>query len=112
MLFPGAAAAAGLRVPIFPVTLAQGNYLDPGQGRMRGTTKVKTDQVNLPVYRKVRLMRESDGMVVREMWSDPLTGAYDFTGLNRNYTFTVIAYDHTGLYNGVIATGGVPELMP
>lgn len=67
-----------------------------------GSTK-NTGTPNTPVRRRVRLHDQPTGSLVREMWSDAATGAYQFTGL-RAGTFYVTAFDHTGLYNGEIMT--------
>lgn len=67
-----------------------------------GTTK-NTGSPNAPVRRRVRLHDHPSGRLVREMWSDPVTGAYQFTGL-RAGTYYVTAFDHTGEYNGEIMT--------
>ena len=67
-----------------------------------GTTK-NTGTPNTPVRRRVRLHDQPTGVLVREMWSDEVTGAYQFTGI-RAGTFYVVGFDHTGTYNGVIET--------
>jgi hypothetical protein len=68
----------------------------------QGST-ANTGTPNTPVRRRVRLHDQPSGRLVREMWSDPVTGAYQFTGL-RAGTYYVTAFDHTGQYNGEIAT--------
>lgn len=67
-----------------------------------GSTK-NTGTPNAPVRRRVRLHDHPSGRLVREMWSDPATGEYQFTGL-RAGTYYVTAFDHTGEYNGEIMT--------
>lgn len=90
--------------------------LGQGVGRVRGTVKVKGTPDNKPVFRKVRLVREKDGLVLREQWSDKTTGAYDFTFIDELQTWTVVSYDHTQDKRAVIAdnltlaNGGV-EIM-
>lgn len=97
------------------VTKGFGDYvtgvLGTGRGRITGTVK-ETGTPNTPVYRRVRLMREKDGLLLRELWSHPVTGAYSFDYVDELQKFTVLSYDHTGAYNGVIATGLTPELIP
>lgn len=91
--------------------------LGQGIGRVRGTVKEKGTASNVPVFRKVRLIRERDGLTVREQWSDKITGAYDFTFIDELQTWTVISYDHEHDFRAVIAdnltlaNGGV-EIMP
>jgi SPRY domain len=82
--------------------------LGRGTGRVRGSVK---NTPGTPVYRKVRLHRERDGLLIRELWSDRVTGAYDFRHVDELQTYTILSYDHTGTYNGVIAANITPELM-
>ena len=90
--------------------------LGQGIGRVRGTVK-ETGMPNSPVFRRVRLIRERDGMLMREVWSDKVTGAYDFTYIDELQTWTVVSYDHLHNYRAVVAdnltlaNGGV-EMMP
>lgn len=85
--------------------------LGQGVGRVRGTIKEK-GTVNTPLHRKVRLIREKDGLVIREAWSDPVTGAYDFKYVDEAQTFTVISYDHLHNHRAVVADNMIPEAMP
>lgn len=83
---------------------------DGGNGKITGTTKVKGSP-DVAVSRRVRLIRERDGICIREAWSDPTTGAYQFLNINPAVVYTVITYDHTKNYRAVIADGLVPEIM-
>jgi hypothetical protein len=83
--------------------------LGKGRGRVRGTVKVTP---NTPVYRKVRLIREHDGVVIREQFSHPVTGSYDFKFIDELQKWTVVSYDYEKLYRAVIADNLTPELMP
>ena len=90
--------------------------LGQGIGRVRSTVQEKGTP-NTPVHRRVRLVRECDGLVLREQWSDPVTGAYDFQFVDEMQTYTVLSYDHTRNFRAVIADGltlanGTVELMP
>ena len=90
--------------------------LGAGIGRVRSTVQEKGTP-NTPVHRRVRLVRECDGLVLREQWSDPVTGAYDFQFVDELQTYTVLSYDHTRNFRAVIADGltlanGTVELMP
>lgn len=85
--------------------------LGDGVGRVKGTVATKGSP-NQFVHRKVRLIRERDGMVIREMWSDAITGEYDFQWVDEAQTFTVVSYDHLRNYRAVIADNLTPELMP
>lgn len=94
----------------------QTGVLGQGIGRVRGTVKFKNTPVNTPLKRRVRLIREYDGLQVRETWSDPVTGIYDFTYIDELQTWTVVSYDYAHDKRAVIAdnltlaNGGV-ELM-
>ena len=76
--------------------------LGKGIGRVRGTVKL-AGTPSLPVSRRVRLVREKDGLVVREQWSIPATGGYDFKYVDEMQSWTVISYDHTLDKRAVIA---------
>lgn len=83
---------------------------DGGNGKITGTTKVKGSP-DVAVSRRVRLIRERDSICIREVWSNPVTGAYQFLNINPTIAYTVVTYDHTKNYRAVIADGLVPELM-
>lgn len=115
--FTGAQNPVPNLAPCVTDTLTQGNWLDPGNGRVAATVKLKSDPANKPLRRRVRLVRESDGMVVRETWSDSLTGAYAFEGLRTDYVYSVISYDHlhdkrAEIADGLTLENGGVELMP
>lgn len=80
-----------------------------GPGVVSGTVKVLALPENMPVFRRLRLHEQKSGKLVREVWSDALTGAYSFTGL-RMTVYYVTGFDHTGTYGGVIETDLVPEV--
>lgn len=86
--------------------------LGQGIGRVRGTVKRKDQPANAPLKRRVRLVRERDGLVLREAWSDAVTGEYDFQYIDELQTWTVIAYDHEHNFRSVIADNLTPEMMP
>lgn len=83
-----------------------------GQGRVPGTVKRDADPTDLPLRRRVRLIREIDGRVIRETWSDAATGEYLFTGVSEHETYTVISYDHERNYRAVAADNIIPEVLP
>lgn len=86
--------------------------LGQGIGRVRGTVKRKDQPANVPLKRRVRLVRERDGLVLREAWSDAVTGEYDFQYIDELQTWTVIAYDHEHNFRSVIADNLTPEVTP
>jgi hypothetical protein len=62
-----------------------------------GSTKNKDTPTDLPVRRRVRLFDQQSGRLLRELWSNAETGAYQFKFV-RGGTFFVIAFDHTLTY--------------
>jgi len=83
-----------------------------GMGLITGTVKEKALPANTPLHRKVWLMDEASGMVIRETWSDATTGNYEFRAIKQGVKYTVLAYDYTGSYRAVIADAQIPELIP
>lgn len=73
-----------------------------GGGRIWGTTKVKGTP-NLPTKARVRLLRDQDSLLAREVWSNPETGAFEFTGIDASQPFTVLAADAAGNFRAVAA---------
>lgn len=82
-----------------------------GQGRIYGTVELYVQAGNIPLPRRVRLHRSRDGMLVRETWSDA-QGNYSFDHISERYTYDVIAWDHEGLQQSVVANDLTPEVMP
>lgn len=82
-----------------------------GLGRIAGTVQIK-GRPDSPVARKVRLFDVRTGILVRETWSDPVTGAYAFTGLDPTRDYLALAHDHTRQYNAVVADRLTAEPMP
>ena len=82
-----------------------------GNGRIAGTVK-EDGTPDVPVKRRVRLHREQDGLLVREVWSHPTTGAYIFDHIDATKQYTVITYDYEHDYRAVIADNITPEAMP
>lgn len=95
-----------LHGPIMPLRAFIG-----GDGRIVGTVSIKGTP-NSPVRRRVRLIREIDGICVAEQWSDAVTGAYAFAGFDRTITYTVLAYDGPRVFKATVADGVIPELIP
>lgn len=103
---------------VFGTPLVQGSikgrydYIYGGTGRVRGTVKEKNTPVNTPLQRRTRLVREVDGQMLREQWSDATTGAYDFQDVPLGEKYTVISYDYAHNYRAVVADNLTPEVMP
>lgn len=83
-----------------------------GVGTITGTVKKDADPADIPLRRRVRLMREIDGRVIRETWSDASMGEYIFTDVSEHETYTVISYDHERNYRAVVADNITPEVLP
>lgn len=82
-----------------------------GLGRIAGTVKIDSTP-DYPAWRRVRLFTRRDNRLAREVWSDPVTGAYSFDHVSLTLEFTVIAYDHTGAYNAEIRDAIRAEAIP
>lgn len=80
---------------------------DSGPLSISGTVAID-DTPDIPVRRRVRLHDKTTGRLVRETWSDPVTGAYAFEKL-RDGLYYVTAFDHTGNHNAVIKDAIRPE---
>ncbi len=84
---------------------------DVGAFRMAGTV-TSLGSPNQPLRRRVNLIDELTGRIIRETWSDATTGAYSFDSIAGGRLYTVISYDHTGLFRAVIADKLTPTAMP
>lgn len=101
----------GLPRSVAPGMLRVRDAEDGGFGRLAATVK-QVGTPNSPVWRRVRLLDRRTGRCIRETWSDPVTGLYEFTYIALNREYTVVAYDHTGVHNAVIADPILAEPMP
>lgn len=80
------------------------NIYHGGPGSVIGTVKRKGTPANVPLVRRVRLLRDRDGVMVGETWSNS-AGAYVFRYLDAVETYTALSYDHTGELESVCASG-------
>lgn len=86
------------------VGLNVGPYRVPGNVYIDGTP-------DLPVSRRVRLFDRLTAVCVREVWSDPLTGAYLFDKLPMpGDGYFVVTHDHTNVFNAAIKDRITPAL--
>ncbi len=96
-----------------PAPLHVGDYrpgrLGKGTGTVYGTTEIKGTP-DAPLRARVRLIRERDGLVYREVWSDGVTGAYRFDGVDELETYTVLTYHPMRDKRAVVADGIIPEV--
>ena len=81
-----------------------------GKGRIAGTLKIHGTP-NTPVQRKVRLVRDRDGLLVRETYSNATTGAYSFDYIDERVRYTVLAYDNLNDFRAVVADNVAPEVI-
>ncbi len=98
--------------PFLRIPPSQQDREDGGAGRITGTVKEKNTPANTPLKRRVVLLSMPGSRAIRETWSDPVTGAYEFNEIAVDRVYTVVSYDHTGIYRGVVADNLTPELMP
>lgn len=87
-----------------------------GIGRIRGKTLDYATPSDLPYRCLVRLLRESDGAQIREVWS-AADGSYDFQNLDELQSYTVLAYylghgKQAVAGDGITLANGKLELMP
>ncbi len=106
-----ASGAAGVTQPIIGASPSHLDLYDAGRGRIVGTVKEKNTPANTPLKRRVVLLSMPGSRAMRETWSNPETGTYEFTEIATDRRYTVVSYDHTGIYRGVVADNLTPELM-
>lgn len=88
-----------------------------GRGLIRSTVKRKNTPADTPLRRRVDLIDERSRLTIRTMWSDAVTGNYEFLGVREDLVYSVVAWDHLHTYraemadNLTLANGGV-ELLP
>lgn len=89
-----------------PKDYANGAY---ETGTISGTVKTRTaPAVTVPTRCQVVLFRDHDHMPLREVLSDAGTGAYSFSGIDKDQSYTVIAFHPTLAYRAVLADGVFP----
>lgn len=120
VLFRAPQPTASLRATLLPVRVGveggalkdyTSGVMGKGVGRVHGTVKLKGEPTNTPLRRKVWLLRQRDGVKIRETWSDAATGEYEFNYIDELQLWTVVSFDHTQDKRAVIADGLVPEVI-
>ena len=81
-----------------------------GPGTIYGTTKTKGTP-NQPAKARVVLLHQRSKLPVRETWSDPVTGAFVFSGIDATQQFLVLAEDAEGHFRPVAANRLTPEVL-
>lgn len=92
-------------------SIARIDVEDGGPYRIAGTTEREVTPGVFVVhpYRRVRLFERLTGRLVREQWSDPLTGAYEFSQIKLR-EYILLTDDHARYYNAVAADLITPVL--
>ena len=70
-----------------------------GDGQISGTVAVS----GAPAQRRVVLFDHRTMRPLASTWSDPVTGAYSFSGLALNKKYLVVCDDYTRTYNAAVA---------
>ena len=85
-----------------------------GSGRIWGTTKIKgaAGTPDAPAKSRVVLLHQRSKLPVREVWSDPITGAFVFEGIDTTQQFLTLAEDAAGNFRPVAASRLAPEVAP
>lgn len=81
------------------------------RGFIEGTIKQFGVVTNIPVGRRVRLLRDRDALLVGETWSNPTTGYFKFEQIDSRFTYTILSYDYTGAFRAVVADRVVPDFV-
>ncbi|GIK34525.1 MAG: hypothetical protein BroJett010_10840 [Gammaproteobacteria bacterium] len=105
ILVPDNAAMVGYRHRALRPLLGTRNHYFHGDHGIAGTVKhrVKGVIADAPLARRVLLFDEATYVVVRETWSDAVTGAYSFDHIDPVPRYLVIAFDHQRLHRAVVA---------
>ncbi len=80
-----------------------------GPGTIYGTAKTKGTP-NAPTKSRVVLQHQRSKLPVRETWSDPVTGAFVFSGIDTSQQFLALAEDAEGHFRPVAASRLTPEV--
>lgn len=81
-----------------------------GSGTVYGTVDRKGTPANIPLRRRVRLLSDISGAMVRETWSDATTGTFAFAGLDPAQRYTTLVYDHEHNFRAEAADNLTPEV--
>lgn len=81
-----------------------------GAGRIYGSTKIRGTPTDQPMRARVLLLHQRSKLPVRQTWSDALTGAFEFRGMDSAQEFLVLAEDAAGQLRPVAASRLAPEV--
>lgn len=79
--------------------------------KITGTLKVDDTPTDIPVHRLLILLVEPMMIRVSAVWSDAVTGAYEFNNIRGDYRYTVLGMDYQHDYRGVVADNLIPDPM-
>jgi hypothetical protein len=119
-LVMGAELAVAVSAPVQPLSIGRveiscvvRDVEYGGKGTIYGTTKIfVSDEVQTPTRACVLLVHQRSKLPVRETWSDPITGAFAFEGIDTAQEFITLAEDPAGGYRPVAANRLTPEVLP
>ena len=85
---------------------------DSGMYRIYGTVEL-AGTPNQLLHRRVQLWNQRESRMVRQTWSNAVTGAYSFDYIHGGdgTRYCAVAYYHTGQKQAVIADNIIPEAM-
>lgn len=95
---------------LLPVRFPSADIEDGGGYRIAGTVT----ELGVAGKYRVRLFDKVSGRLIRETWSDPVTGAYAFERIAyRAQGYIIVAHDHgASPHNAAVADFATPEAMP
>ena len=105
VLVPDNAAMVGYHHRALRPLLGKRNHYYHGDHRIAGTVKhrIKGVIADEPLRRRVLLIDQATYAVVRETWSDAVSGAYSFDHIDPVPHYLVIAFDHDRQHRAVVA---------
>ena len=105
-----ASAAVGAHRTVFSRLAMARDIEFGGNAAIWGTTKAKGTP-NVPIKARVVLMHQRSKLPVRETWSHPTTGYFEFRGVDVNQQFLTLAEDAAGAFRPVAANRLTPEVL-
>jgi hypothetical protein len=82
-----------------------------GEGYIKSTVHVDYPPKE-PISRRVALYSISDNQIIKQTWSDPMTGQYEFVRIPMKTPYLIFTYDYDENYNADIVGPVYAELMP
>lgn len=80
-------------------------------GRIEGYVYDRIGTTDVPLHRRLFLIRDVDALRMRMKFSDPNTGYYSFDNLEMGFTYSVIAQDTNQTRNAIIKDKIAPLQM-